>query len=192
LSADYQLIRERLERIYRELLVIEQQIHPVVTRVRVLLGELLGVEEIAPTAAPPEEPPVPRVEAARIIVAEERIEAPAPRPAVDPTRAILESILRVLTTGVRFARYTEHKFTVAPEPITYEGNVHDLGIEYDTVLLVPTIDAQIEVDRNVEPTTPVIKAFTSLNLDGMRVRRIYYKGVTQGLTGQMNIWAFRY
>jgi len=187
-ATDYQLARERLERIYRELLVIERQIHPIVTRVRVLLGELLGVEE----AAPPEAPEAPRVEAARIIVAEERVEAPAPRPGVDPTRALLESILRTLNTGVRPARYTDHRFVVAPEPITYEGNVHDLGMEYDTVLLVPTIDAQIEVDRNVEPTTPVIRAFTSLNLDGVRVRRIYYKGVTPGLTGQMNIWAFRY
>jgi hypothetical protein len=172
--------------------VIEQQLHPLVTRLRTILGEYLGVEMAPPAAPAPEAPP--HEAPARIIVAEApAAEVPRLTPTVDPVRALLEQLIRVFTTGIRLARYREHKFVVAPELITYEGNVHDLGDEYDTVILVPTIDAQIEIDRAVDvASTPVIKAFTSLNLDSVKVRRIYYKGVTPGLTGTMNIWAFKY
>jgi hypothetical protein len=60
------------------------------------------------------------------------------------------------------------------------------------VILVPTIDAQIEFDRNVDVSTPVVRANTSFNANNVKVRKIYYKGVTPGQEGRMNIWAFKY
>jgi hypothetical protein len=190
-QADYQLLRQRLERLYSELLVIEQQLHPLVTRLRTVLGEYLGVEMAPPAAPAPEAPP--HEAPARIIVAEApAAEVPRPTPTVDPVRALLEQLIRVFTTGIRLARYRDHRFIVAPEPITYEGNVHDLGQEYDVVILSPSIDTQIEIDKPVEPNTPVIFANAYLTIDNMVVRRIYYKGISPALIGKMSIWAFKY
>jgi hypothetical protein len=190
-QTDYQLLRKRLERLYSELLVIEQQLHPLVTRLRTILGEYLGVEMAPPAAPAPEAPP--REAPARVIVTEvPATEVPRPAPAVDPTRALLEQLIRVFAAGIKLARYTDHRFVVAPEPITYEGNVHDLGQNYDVVILSPSIDTQIEIDKPVEPNTPVVFANTFLTIDNMIVRRIHYKGVSPVLRGKMSIWAFKY
>jgi hypothetical protein len=186
MSTEYQVIRQRLERLYSELVEAEKLLHPAITKLRTILGEFLGVE--VPAAAPPPAPPPERPS-----LAIPELARPPPTVARKKTaEELLEEILAVLREGVKPARYTVHKFIVAPQPITYEGNAHDLGEDYDAVILVPTIDAQIEVDRNVDVSTPVVKAWTSLNLDNMKVRRIFYKGVTPNLQGSMNIWAFKY
>jgi len=187
-STEFQLLRERLERLYNELRVMEEQLHPIISRLRMVLGEFLGVEAVA---APP---PIPApAEAPRILVTEKLAPTPAPRPGVTLSeRELLFMLLTEITKGIKFARYRDHKFVVASEPITYEGNAHDLGQEYDVVILSPSIDTQIEIDRPVESNTPVIFANTFLNIDNMVVRRIYYKGVSPVLKGKMSIWAFKY
>jgi len=60
------------------------------------------------------------------------------------------------------------------------------------VLLIPTIDAQISVNAPVEPSTPVVYANSVLNLDKVKVRTVYYKGVTPGVVGRLNIYVFGY
>jgi hypothetical protein len=190
-STEFQLLRERLERLYNELRVMEEQLHPIISRLRTVLGEFLGVEAVA--APPPTPTPPTPAEAPRILVAEAPAPAAAPRPPeLPPERTLLFMLLTEITKGIKLARYRDHKFVVASEPITYEGNTHDLGQEYDVVILSPSIDTQIEIDRPVEPNTPVIFANTFLNIDNMVVRRIYYKGVSPVLKGKMSIWAFKY
>ena len=192
-SVEFQLLRERVERLYNELRIMEEQLHPVITRLRTALGEFLGVEGVSapPTPAPPDEV---EVTTRRIMVAEEFREMPPPTAPRQPTVQDLINLLltTMLTKGIRIAPYSVHRFVEAPEPITFEGSSHDLGESYNALILVPTIDTQIEIDKPVETTTPVIKAQTAFNLDNIVVRKIFYKGVTPGLTGNMNIWAFRY
>jgi len=173
-----------LKRLYDELVEAEKMLHPAITKLRKTLESLMSFPA-PPTvtpAPPPERPTLSIPELARppVVVKKKTIEE------------LVEELVSMLETGVKPARYTIHKFIVAPQPITYEGNAHDLGDDYDSVILVPTIDAQIEVDRNVDVSTPVIKAYTAFNLDNTKVRRIFYKGITPGLIGQMNIWAFKY
>jgi hypothetical protein len=190
-SPEFQLLRERLERLYNELRVMEEQLHPIISRLRTAVGEFLGVEAVA--APPPTPAPPAPAEALRILVAEAPTPTAAPRPPeLPPERTLLFMLLTEITRGIRLRGFRTHKFTVAPSPITFEGSLYDLGEEYDTVLIVPTIDAQIEIDKPVEVSTPVIKANTSLNLDNVKVKVIYYKGVTPGLTGDLNVWAFKY
>jgi hypothetical protein len=167
---------------------MEEQLHPIISRLRMVLGEFLGVEAAA--AQPPTPSPA---EAPRILVTEEFAPTPAPRPGVTLSeRELLFMLLTEIARGIRLRGYRTHKFTVAPSPITFEGSQYDLGEEYDTVLIVPTIDAQIEIDKPVEVSTPIIKANTCLNLDSVKVKVIYYKGVTPGLTGDLSVWAFKY
>jgi len=171
-DTEFQLLRRRLENLYNELMVIEQQLHPVVTRLRMLLGEVLGVEGAPPAPAPP-------IEGPRMAVITPAVTPTAP----EPVRPV---------TVVQLRSYRVHKFTVAPAPITFEGADYDLGEIYNTVILQPTVDTQIEVDKPVEPTTPVVYAGTFMNLDSVEVRRIYYKGVSPVLTGRLSVWAFKY
>ena len=191
-SVEFQLLRDRIERLYNELRIMEEQLHPVITRLRRALGEFLGVEPVTvPAPTPP--PPEAEVTARRIMVAEEVREV-APPPTTRPL-SMQEMMLLMLTTlaqGVRLAVYTDHKFVVSPEPISFEGTSHDLGDVYNALILVPTIDTQIELDKPVEVNTPVIKAQTAFNVEAVKVRKIFYKGVTPGLIGEMNIWAFKY
>lgn len=191
-DAELQALRSRLEKLYEELSIIEQQLHPVVTRLRMLLGDILGIAP--PPPAPPAE--APAAEAPRLIVPE----AAAPQPtAPAPQRIGLEDIHRLLSRiceelsrGVVVRSYTKTWFFVAPAPITYEGASCDLYGEWDAVLLVPTIDAQISVNAPVEPSTPVVHANSVLNLDKVKVRTVYYKGVTPGLVGKLRVYAFKY
>ncbi|MCS7117627.1 MAG: hypothetical protein NZ957_02425, partial [Thaumarchaeota archaeon] len=146
-ETELQLLRNRLERLYYELMEIEQQLHPIVTRIRIALGEFLGIPEPQPVAEAMAERP--RQESRMIIVP---VEAPAP--------AITDRGATLRVPTVRLLSYREHWFTVAPNRITFTGADFDLGQDYDTVLLSPSIDAQIEINKPVEPTTPVIFANT--------------------------------
>ncbi|MEM1944134.1 MAG: hypothetical protein QXE50_05955 [Nitrososphaerota archaeon] len=176
----YQLLRERLERIYRELTIIESQLHPLVTRLRKTLGELLAIEEApTPVAEAPRVEERPRIDIPPAIAPLPT--PPAPAAPAAPRIQLVEPI-----------RYRVHKFTVAANPITFEGSNFDLGDTYDTVIVIPTVDTQIEIDKPVEPTTPAIFANTSFNLDNVAVRTIYYKGVSTVLTGRLIVWAFKY
>jgi hypothetical protein len=187
-QADYQLLRQRLNNLYLQLQEIELQLLPIVARLRSAIGGFLGVEGLGQAPAPIAPPEAP----GRVILAEERPAAPPPTATATLQDLLVRLIDLLENRGIRLARYRDHKFVVAKEPVTYEGNYHDLGDVYNKVLLSPTIDAQVEVDRKVEPDTPVIKAYTILPLDNMDVRTVYYKGVVPDITGKMFIWAFKY
>ncbi|MEM4154977.1 MAG: hypothetical protein QXW52_09200 [Candidatus Caldarchaeum sp.] len=178
---EYQLLRDSLERVYRELVTIESQLHPLVTRLRQALGAFLSIEEIEPVAEAPkvEETAKIRIDVPTTMAVAPVQPAAAARP--EPRIQLVEPI-----------RYRIHKFAIAPNPITFAGSNFDLGETYDTVIIVPTIDTQIEIDKPVESTTPVIFALTSFNLDNVAVRTIYYKGVSTTLTGRLVVFAFKY
>jgi hypothetical protein len=186
-STEFQLFRDRLNNLYLQLQEIELQLLPIVNRLRSVIGGFLEVGGVGPEPAATPPPITPR-----IILAEERPTAP-PIPATATLQDLLVRLIDLLENrGIRLARYRDHKFVVAKEPVTYEGNYHDLGDVYNKVLLSPTVDAQVEVDRKVETDTPVIKAYTILTLDNMDVRTVYYKGVVPDINGKMFIWAFKY
>ena len=166
MSSEYQLLRERLERLYDELGKALDELHPALARVHRVLGEFLGI--------PPEVPSPPP----------ERVLVP---PTVAPA-ARIEDILADILRNLK--SFDDHIFTIAKNPIRYQGTQHDLGDYYDAAILVPSIDAQIEIDRPVQPETPVIFAQTSFNIKH-RVRTIHYKGTSQTLQGTLSIWAFR-
>jgi len=81
-----------------------------------------------------------------------------------------------------------HIFDTAPTPITNKGDKYDFGRVVDYVMVVPTIDAQIEFDKSVNPTTPVISGGTTFPWN-LRVKTVYYKGVSTTLTGQLYVFA---
>jgi hypothetical protein len=94
-------------------------------------------------------------------------------------------------TIVKTKPYDEHFFTVVPKPLNYTGDYFDLGKEYDLVIVIPSIDAQIEFDKPIESSTPVVAGGTALNAE-LKVRRIYFKAVSTTVEGTISIWAFRY
>jgi len=84
--------------------------------------------------------------------------------------------------------WDQHLFTTAPQPVTIKGDKYDLGRVVDFVMVLPTIDAQIEFDQPVEPVTPVITGGTIFQWN-LRVRTIYYKAVSETLQGQLYVFA---
>src|SRR5579875_64902 len=64
------------------------------------------------------------------------------------------------------------------------GATTDLGRTVDFVMVSPTIDAQIEFDRDIKATTPVISGGTIFRWN-LRVRTIHHKAVSTTLTGQL-------
>ena len=85
--------------------------------------------------------------------------------------------------------FTDHRFFVANQPITSTGDHVDIGRNADVVMVMPTIDAQIEFDRNVESSTPIVLGGTVFT-HPQRTRIIYYKAVAQNVTGSLNVWAY--
>src|SRR5579883_807261 len=67
------------------------------------------------------------------------------------------------------------------------GATTDLGRTVDFVMVSPTIDAQIEFDRDIKATTPVISGGTIFRWN-LRVRTIHHKAVSTTLTGQLYVW----
>lgn len=192
-DTEYQVARALLERLYEELTIIESQLHPAISRLRSLLGELLGYPPPTPTAPPPT--PTPE-EAPKIIIPEtipkEAVTTTVKKATLDDILNVLLKILEQISEGVKTRRYTTHYFKISPNPITYEGSFLDLGDVFDSAIIVPTIDAQIEIDKPVETTTPIIYGNTALNLDNTKIRTIYYKGVSKTLRGTLLVWAFKY
>lgn len=188
MEEQYQLLANRLRRLYDELVEAERQLHPALTRLRRALGEFLGIEPtpIKPKPEEIKEQPTMFIPEAWV----KPIPTPPPKPRVTIEDLLLQ-ILAELRKGVVLRPYTEHKFVIAKEPITYEGNAHDLGGVYDLVIVMPTIDCKIEINKNVEEATPVIGSYTEVIFRDIPITKIYYKSVTPGLVGTMNIWAFR-
>ena len=194
-NAELQVLRSRLERLYEELSILEQQLHPVITRIRTILGEFLEITPHAAQMVPV--PEVPQAEVPRVIIPEApagvvEVREVVPRVTLVDVYQLLNRVYEELLAGVKIRSYTNTQFLEVPTPITYEGTSYDLRGEWDSVVLVPSIDAQISVNKPVEPTTPIIYANTALNLDHTKVRVIYYKGTTPGLTGKLLVFAFRY
>jgi hypothetical protein len=115
-----------------------------------------------------------------------RIEIPPTIP-----EEIKEAIPTPPVVIVKTKPYDEHFFTVVPKPLNYTGDYFDLAKEYDLVIVSPSIDAQIEFDKPIESSTPVVAGGTALSAE-LKVKRIYFKAVSTTVEGTISIWAFRY
>jgi len=110
------------------------------------------------------------------------------------SEVVAEAARAVEERPVLVARYVKelpwngHLFDTAPGAITNKGDKYDFGREVDYVMVVPTIDTQIEFDRPVNPTTPVVSGGTAFDWN-LRVREVYYKGVSATLEGQLYVFA---
>src|SRR5579875_2493515 len=65
------------------------------------------------------------------------------------------SLTEYLSAGVVERPFTDHDFFGASEQLNNIGATTDLGRTVDFVMVSPTIDAQIEFDRDIKATTPV-------------------------------------
>jgi len=195
-SVELQTLLAKLGHLYIELTEIERQILPIISRLRSVIGEILGAEQVRPVATPV------RAEAEVHVAAPSRLIMPAERPraapevrrgvTLDDVYAVLVEIKEELESGLRRRPFRDHRFVRAPNPITYEGNSFDLGDTYHTAMIVPTVDAQIEINRKVEPTTPEVKAFSALNISDTAIRTIHYKSTSPELRGELLLWLLKY
>jgi hypothetical protein len=180
---EYQKIYPLLERLYDELAEAEKLLHPVLTRLREILGEFLG--KMPPAPAPAR---AAVVEARKIeITAERTPRVEAPKVAVEVAPRIAE-IPRV--TMVKQVPFTEHLFTRVEQKIDDKERVFDLGGVYEAIIVVPEIDAYIEFDKPITDRTPPVAGGTALNAE-IYVREVHYKSAIPGMTGELSVWAFR-
>src|SRR5579875_782039 len=101
--------------------------------------------------------------------------------------AVQQVPYRVSFSRVVERPFTDHDFFVASEQLNNIGATTDLGRTVDFVMVSPTIDAQIEFDRDIKATTPVISGGTIFRWN-LRVRTIHHKAVSTTLTGQLYVW----
>lgn len=71
--------------------------------------------------------------------------------------------------------YTDHYFVQLPDPVTTSPQKYDLLKPADAVIMYSSVDVQIELDRDVSPSTPVISAFQVVNFDLKVKNNITYK-----------------
>lgn len=92
---------------------------------------------------------------------------------------------------VRIQGYAGHNFFVADEPLVAKGNVTELGRIVDFIMVSPSIDAQIEYDAEIKPTTPVTAGGT-IERWAIRTATVHFKAVSPTLVGTMSIWVAWY
>ncbi|MEM2941433.1 MAG: hypothetical protein QW304_07795 [Thermoproteota archaeon] len=163
---------------------VQYQILERLQRLISLLESFIRPAEARPAAAPPTEAPIAPVR--RLITA-----AGPPAPPTPPPTTALEKLLnQLISEGVKTRPYDDHVFTVTEKPITFDGDKLDLGDVYDAVVLMPSVDCQIELDREIQTNTPTVFAFTAFNVEH-KVRTIHFKGTSTTVIGTLSIWAFR-
>jgi len=96
-----------------------------------------------------------------------------------------------LSAGVIERPFSGHNFFVAAEELNNTGARTDLGRVVDFVMVMPTIDAQIDFDNDIKASTPVVSGGTIFRWN-LRVRTIYHKAVSTTLTGQLYVWVAWY
>lgn len=82
-----------------------------------------------------------------------------------------------------------HHFFVATQKITSLGDRVDLGRDVDFVMVMPSIDAQIDFDTAINNQTPVVLGGTAYS-HPEKTRTIYFKGTSTTLTGTLSIWEY--
>ncbi len=85
--------------------------------------------------------------------------------------------------------FDDHKFFVATQKITSTGDKVDLGREVDFVMVMPSIDAQIDFDKPITSETPVVLGGTAYS-HPQKTRIIYFKGTSSTLQGTLSVWAY--
>ncbi len=82
-----------------------------------------------------------------------------------------------------------HKFFVSYKKITSTGNKIDLDREADFVMVMPSIDAQIDFDNEVSDQTPVVPGGTVFS-HPHKTSKIYFKGTSKTSEGTLSVWAY--
>lgn len=113
----------------------------------------------------------------------------------------LNRILRLIATLVEFGigttlrGYSNHLFSsfafnASTGDVVEQDIIDDLNAEQipEQIIVVPTVEAQVEFDNNLEPTTPSILANSSLS-SPLRVRKIRARA-SGGAAGTLKIFAF--
>jgi hypothetical protein len=106
----------------------------------------------------------------------------------NPTDA-LNYLIGLANIGTKDRPYDGHLFAVAAEALTNKGNSTDIGRPADFVMVLPSIDAQLEFDKSVEASTPVVSGGT-LYRHPQRVRKIFHKASSATLAGTVSFWAY--
>lgn len=113
----------------------------------------------------------------------------------------LNRILRLIATLVEFGigtmvrGYSNHLFSsfafnASTGDVVEQDVIDDLNAEQvpEQIIVVPTVEAQVEFDNNLDPNTPSILANSSLS-SPLRVRKIRARA-TGGAGGTLKIFAY--
>jgi hypothetical protein len=148
-------------------------------------------QRITATAAPPH-PELPAAPRFRILPEQTAVPSQiiAPPSLITPEQ-FNRFIGEYLSAGVIERPFSGHDFFVAAEELNNTGAQTDLGRTVDFVMVSPTIDAQIDFDRDIKATTPVVTGGTIFRWN-LRVRTIHHKAVSTTLTGQLYVWVAWY
>ncbi len=103
--------------------------------------------------------------------------------------ASLNDLFQLIAIGVKERSFDGHRFAVATESLNNTGNSTDIGRVVDFVMVVPSIDAQIELDNAIESSTPVVSGGTVFR-QPIRCRVINHKAVSTTLEGTISYWAY--
>jgi len=101
----------------------------------------------------------------------------------------LNYVVGLLTVGIKDRPYDGHLFAVASEPLNAQGNTTDIGRPADFIMVLPSIDAQLEFDKSVDSATPVVSGGT-LYKHPQRVRKINHKATSTTLVGTVSYWSY--
>lgn len=118
-----------------------------------------------------------------------------------PPEVALNRILRLIATLVEFGigttlrGYSNHLFTSftfngSGDNVTEQDIIDDLNADQvpEQIIVVPTVEAQVQFDNNIEAITPSILANSSLSAP-LRVRKIRARA-TGAAAGTLKIFAF--
>jgi hypothetical protein len=148
------------------------------------LASMLGA---APSAAPPSaQAPAFRVPAGVSALLSraglERVPA--------TTQEAFMSLAQVLAVGVKERPYDGHSYFIAAEPLNATGNDTDIGRTVDFLMILPSIDAQIDFDdQPIKQSTPTVSGGTILK-HPVRSRVIHHKAVSTTLKGTLSVFAY--
>src|SRR5579875_1625923 len=148
---------------------------------------IAGLQQLRQRLAPPS-PSAAEQKRYRILPEQAAISPQiVPAPSILTPEQFNRFLTEYLSAAVVERPFTDHDFFVASEQLNNIGATTDLGRTVDFVMVSPTIDAQIEFDRDIKATTPVISGGTIFRWN-LRVRTIHHKAVSTTLTGQLYVW----
>ncbi len=107
-----------------------------------------------------------------------------------PKIPTLADVLTLLAkSGIKARTFDHHEFAVATQPLDIRGNQTSLARTVDEVMVIPSIDAQVDFDTAIGPTTPAISGGLSYR-HPQRTKAINFKATSPVLTGTLSFWSY--